>query len=92
MDIRTAEIIKYTNNSFLATKISYANEIGNICKRLGIDVYEVMSAIGKDFRISEQFLNAGAGFGGSCFPKAAKALIDRAEELGCDPPSAPLSG
>jgi UDPglucose 6-dehydrogenase len=84
-DIRTAEMIKYANNSFLATKISFANEIGNICKRLGIDVYEVMSAIGKDFRISEQFLNAGAGFGGSCFPKDVKALIGKAEELGYEP-------
>ncbi len=84
-DIRTAEMIKYANNSFLATKISFANEIGNICKQLGIDVYEVMSAIGKDFRISEHFLNAGAGFGGSCFPKDVKALIGRAEELGYDP-------
>jgi len=84
-DIRTSEMIKYANNSFLATKISFANEIGNICKKLGIDVYEVMSAIGKDFRISEHFLNAGAGFGGSCFPKDVKALIGRAEELGCDP-------
>ena len=84
-DIRTAEMIKYANNSFLATKISYANEIGNICKKLEIDVYEVMSAIGKDFRISEHFLNAGAGFGGSCFPKDVKALIGKAEELGYDP-------
>jgi UDPglucose 6-dehydrogenase len=84
-DTRTAEMIKYANNSFLATKISFANEIGNICKKLGIDVYEVMSAIGKDFRISEQFLNAGAGFGGSCFPKDVKALIGRACELGYDP-------
>ena len=84
-DTRTAEMIKYANNSFLATKISFANEIGNICKKLGIDVYEVMSAIGKDFRISEQFLNAGAGFGGSCFPKDVKALIGRAGELGYDP-------
>jgi UDPglucose 6-dehydrogenase len=84
-DTRTAEMIKYANNSFLATKISFANEIGNICKKLGIDVYEVMSAIGKDFRISEHFLNAGAGFGGSCFPKDVKALIGRAKELGYDP-------
>ena len=84
-DTRTAEMIKYANNSFLATKISFANEIGNICKRLGIDVYEVMSAVGKDFRISEHFLNAGAGFGGSCFPKDVKALIGRARELGYDP-------
>ncbi len=84
-DIRTAEMIKYANNSFLAAKISFANEIGNICKKLGIDVYDVMSAIGKDFRISEHFLNAGAGFGGSCFPKDVMALIGKAEELGYDP-------
>ena len=84
-DTKTAEMIKYANNSFLATKISFANEIGNICKKLGIDVYEVMSAIGKDFRIEGQFLNAGAGFGGSCFPKDVKALIGRASELGYDP-------
>ncbi|RLG23215.1 UDP-glucose 6-dehydrogenase [Methanosarcinales archaeon] len=84
-DIRTAEMIKYANNSFLAAKISFANEIGNICKKLGIDVYDVMSAIGKDFRISEHFLNAGAGFGGSCFPKDVRALIGKAEEIGYDP-------
>ena len=84
-DIRTAEMIKYANNSFLAAKISFANEIGNICKKLGIDVYDVMFAIGKDFRISEHFLNAGAGFGGSCFPKDVRALIGKAEELGYDP-------
>ena len=84
-DTRTAEMIKYANNSFLAAKISFANEIGNICKKLGIDVYDVMSAIGKDFRISEHFLNAGAGFGGSCFPKDVRALIGKAEELGYDP-------
>ena len=84
-DIRTAEMIKYANNSFLAAKISFANEIGNICKKLGIDVYDVMSAIGKDFRISEHFLNAGAGFGGSCFPKDVRALIGKAEDLGYDP-------
>ncbi|MEA1945549.1 MAG: UDP-glucose/GDP-mannose dehydrogenase family protein [Euryarchaeota archaeon] len=84
-DIRTAEMIKYANNSFLAAKISFANEIGNICKKLGIDVYDVMSAIGKDFRISEHFLNAGTGFGGSCFPKDVMALIGKAEELGYDP-------
>jgi len=84
-DIRTAEMIKYANNSFLAAKISFANEIGNICKKLGIDVYDVMSAIGKDFRISEHFLNAGAGFGGSCFPKDVRALLGKAEEIGYDP-------
>ncbi|WP_440956965.1 nucleotide sugar dehydrogenase [Methanosarcina sp. Mfa9] len=82
---RTAEMIKYANNSFLATKISFANEIGNICKKLGIDTYEVMQAVGKDFRISPNFLNSGAGFGGSCFPKDVKALIGKAKDIGYEP-------
>ena len=81
----TAEMIKYVNNSFLATKISFSNEVGNICKKLDIDTYEVMSAVGKDFRIGPYFLNAGAGFGGSCFPKDVKALIGKAKEVGCEP-------
>ncbi len=80
-DTSTAEMIKYVNNSFLATKISFANEIGNICKRLGINTYEVMEAVGRDFRISPNFLNSGAGFGGSCFPKDVRALIGRAKQL-----------
>lgn len=82
---RTAEMIKYVNNSFLATKISFANEVGNICKELGIDTYEVMKAVGKDFRIGPHFLNSGAGFGGSCFPKDVKALIGKAVEIGYEP-------
>lgn len=82
---RTAEMIKYVNNAFLATKISFANEIGNLCKQLGIDTYEVMSAVGKDFRIGRHFLNAGAGFGGSCFPKDVKALIGKAHDIGYEP-------
>lgn len=82
---RTAEMIKYVNNSFLATKISFSNEVGNICKELGIDTYEVMKAVGKDFRIGPHFLNSGAGFGGSCFPKDVKALIGKAEEIGYRP-------
>ncbi len=81
----TAEMIKYVNNSFLATKISFSNEIGNICKKMGIDTYKVMEAVGKDFRISPNFLNSGAGFGGSCFPKDVKALIGKAKELGYRP-------
>lgn len=79
---RTAEMIKYANNAFLAAKISLANEIGNICKLLDIDAYEVMAAVGKDPRISPYFLNSGAGFGGSCFPKDVKALIGKASEIG----------
>jgi UDPglucose 6-dehydrogenase len=83
--ITSAEMIKYASNAFLATKISFSNEIGNICKRLGIDVYEVMNGVGKDHRVSPHFLNAGAGFGGSCFPKDVTALIRLAEGLGEDP-------
>ncbi|WP_292470276.1 UDP-glucose/GDP-mannose dehydrogenase family protein [Methanolobus sp.] len=82
---RTAEMIKYVNNSFLATKISFANEVGNICKQLGIDTYEVMDAVGTDFRIERQFLNSGAGFGGSCFPKDVKAIIGKAKDIGYEP-------
>ncbi len=80
-----AEMIKYTSNAFLATKISFSNEIGNICKKLGIDVYEVMEGVGLDSRIGPLFLNAGAGFGGSCFPKDVSALIRLAKSLGYEP-------
>jgi len=83
--IAAAEMIKYASNALLATKISYANEIGNICKKLGIDVYEVMHAVGLDRRIGPAFLNAGIGFGGSCLPKDVSALIALAEDLGEDP-------
>ncbi len=80
-----AEMIKYVSNAFLATKISFSNEIGNICKRIGIDVYEVMKGVGMDTRISPHFLDAGVGFGGSCFPKDVTALITFADSLGEDP-------
>jgi len=80
-----AEMIKYASNAFLATKISFSNEIGNICKLLGIDVYEVMRGVGLDHRITPHFLNAGAGFGGSCFPKDISALIQIAQNAGEDP-------
>lgn len=83
--ISEAEMIKYASNAFLATKISFSNEIGNICKRLGINVYEVMKGVGMDPRISPLFLNAGAGFGGSCFPKDVMALIHLAECMGENP-------
>jgi UDPglucose 6-dehydrogenase len=83
--ITEAEMVKYASNAFLATKISFSNEIGNICKRLGIDVYEVMKGVGLDHRINPYFLNAGAGFGGSCFPKDIMALIHLAERLAEDP-------
>ena len=81
----SAEMIKYASNSFLATKISFSNEVGNICKSLGIDVYEVMEGVGLDHRISPYFLNAGCGFGGSCFPKDVSALIHLAKSKGIDP-------
>ena len=79
--LRAAEMVKYTSNSLLATKISFANEVGDICKRLGIDVYEVMRGVGLDHRLGPYFLNAGPGFGGSCFPKDVSALIHKAEEV-----------
>ncbi|MEE8402153.1 MAG: UDP-glucose/GDP-mannose dehydrogenase family protein [Candidatus Hydrothermarchaeaceae archaeon] len=78
---RTAEMIKYATNSFLVTKISFINEIGNICKSLDIDVYEVAKGLGMDSRISPDFLNAGIGFGGSCFPKDVEALVGKAKEV-----------
>ena len=81
-DLKTAEMIKYTSNAFLATKISFANEIGNICKKLGIDSYKVFEGVSLDHRINPAFFKAGIGFGGSCFPKDVKALIKKAEIIG----------
>jgi UDPglucose 6-dehydrogenase len=83
--LAAAEMIKYTSNAFLATKISFSNEIGNICKELGIDVYEVMKGVGLDQRIGPKFLDAGAGFGGSCFPKDVSSLAVLAGRAGIDP-------
>ncbi|WP_266081618.1 UDP-glucose 6-dehydrogenase AglM [Haladaptatus caseinilyticus] len=83
--IREAEMIKYANNAFLATKVSLVNELGNICKEYGVDTYEVMDAIGFDDRISERFLQSGVGWGGSCFPKDTAALVAFARETGYDP-------
>lgn len=80
--LTAAEMIKYASNAFLATKITFSNEIGNICKLLGIDVYEVMEGVGMDHRINAHFLNAGVGFGGSCFPKDISALIQMAQKAG----------
>ena len=73
-DLRTAEMIKYASNAFLATKISFINEIAAICERLGADVEEVAVGMGYDKRIGSHFLSAGLGYGGSCFPKDVKAL------------------
>jgi UDPglucose 6-dehydrogenase len=84
-DLRTAEMIKYASNAFLATKISFINEIANICEDLGADVMEVANGMGFDSRIGPYFLNAGIGYGGSCFPKDVKALAYMAEESGRHP-------
>ncbi len=83
-DIATAEMIKYASNSFLATKISFINEIANICERLGADVDTVSRGLGLDHRISPYFLKAGLGFGGSCFPKDVSALISTARSVGVE--------
>ena len=77
-DLRTAEMIKYASNAFLATKISFINEIANICDALGADVKEVAAGMGYDTRIGRSFLDAGRGYGGSCFPKDVKALAHMA--------------
>jgi UDPglucose 6-dehydrogenase len=84
-DLRTAEMIKYASNAFLATKISFINEIANICEALGADVKEVAIGMGYDTRIGKQFLDAGVGYGGSCFPKDVKALAYMAAEKGRHP-------
>jgi UDPglucose 6-dehydrogenase len=77
---RTAELIKYAANAFLATKITFINEIADLCEKLGADVQEVASGIGLDKRIGSKFLHAGPGFGGSCFPKDVRALIKTAQD------------
>jgi UDPglucose 6-dehydrogenase len=84
-DLRTAEMIKYASNAFLATKISFINEIANICEALGADVKEVAAGMGYDSRIGPYFLDAGLGYGGSCFPKDVKALAYMAAEKGRHP-------
>jgi len=83
-DLRTAEMIKYASNSFLATKISFANEVANMCVRFGIDSEPVLKAVGMDPRIGPLFLKPGLGFGGSCLPKDVKALRDIARKEGYD--------
>jgi UDPglucose 6-dehydrogenase len=84
-DLRTAEMIKYASNAFLATKISFINEIANICEALGADVKEVATGMGYDPRIGGGFLEAGLGYGGSCFPKDVKALAFMAADKGRHP-------
>ncbi|MFO7967271.1 MAG: nucleotide sugar dehydrogenase [Archaeoglobaceae archaeon] len=80
-DIKTAEMIKYVSNSFLAAKISFANEVGNICKKLGIDTYEVFKGVGMDHRINPSFFRAGLGYGGSCLEGDEKILVKNSEGL-----------
>ncbi|MBC8002940.1 MAG: UDP-glucose/GDP-mannose dehydrogenase family protein, partial [Opitutaceae bacterium] len=83
-DINSAELIKHAANSFLALKISYINAVANICEASGANVEEVATGMGMDVRIGRRFLNAGLGFGGSCFPKDLSAFIKISEQLGYD--------
>ena len=83
-NIQTAEMIKYASNAFLATKISFINEMANLCELVNVDVHQVAKAMGLDGRISRKFLHPGPGFGGSCFPKDTRALVRLAEKSGYD--------
>jgi UDPglucose 6-dehydrogenase len=83
-DVASAEMIKYASNAFLATKISFSNSIANICDAVGADVLQVIKGMGMDSRIGSAFLNAGLGYGGSCFPKDSSALVRTAEKNGYD--------
>jgi UDPglucose 6-dehydrogenase len=83
-DIETAELVKYAANAFLATKITFINEIADLCERVGADVQDVARGIGLDGRIGRKFLHAGPGFGGSCFPKDCQALVRTAHEAAAD--------
>src|SRR5579884_2428525 len=80
--LTSAEMIKYSANAFLAMKIGFSNEIANICERVGAEITEVMTGIGLDSRIGMAFLNAGIGWGGSCFAKDISSLLHTAGEYG----------
>jgi UDPglucose 6-dehydrogenase len=84
MDIESAELTKYAANAMLATRISFMNEIANLCTRLGADIEAVRKGIGSDARIGSRFLFAGIGYGGSCFPKDVKAIERTSREVGYD--------
>ena len=83
-DIATAELIKYASNAFLATKISFINEMANLCEKVGADVHQVAEGMGLDGRIGPKFLHPGPGYGGSCLPKDTIALVQIAKESGCN--------
>jgi len=85
VDLKTAEMIKYSSNAFLACKISFMNELGNICKKLRIDIYEVLEGMKYDPRIGGKHMSAGAGYGGSCFPKDVASLINFSRRSGVEP-------
>jgi UDPglucose 6-dehydrogenase len=85
-DVASAELIKYASNAFLAVKISFANSIANICEAVNADVIQVMKGVGQDRRIGPAFLNAGLGYGGSCFPKDSSSLLHTAQSIGYDFP------
>ena len=82
-DVATAEMIKYASNTFLATKVSFINEVANLCERVGANVQVVAKAMGLDHRIGSKFLHAGPGYGGSCFPKDIAAIIQTGRRAGC---------
>ncbi len=84
MDIRSSEMVKYAGNAMLATKISFINEIANLCEHFGADIAAVRQGICADHRIGRQFLHPGLGYGGSCFPKDIRAIIDMGKTVGCD--------
>jgi len=83
-DVRSSELIKYASNAMLATRISFMNEISHLCERVGADIKTVAKGVGLDSRIGPRFLQAGAGYGGSCFPKDVRALVQTLKENGCD--------
>jgi UDPglucose 6-dehydrogenase len=83
-DVKSSELIKYTSNAFLATKISFMNQIAQLCEKVGGDVKEISKGIGLDTRIGSRFLQAGVGYGGSCFPKDVQALIYTGKENNID--------